>query len=337
MTNNRSAPQDEPNFTSSNATLRASMPRCNTTIYGNEPEASSDTSELGNHAWRQVPTDSDKEEEGAAEQPRVPAPGVPPSILRELRELPENGADVATLITLLSHLKAPTGVMPMPSSDQAPRFKGNNLRSFLEDYNMATGNAGWTNRQKCKNIYMYCNRETRNLVRKLGPQERGNWKGTIEALHKLYIGDEYADKYSRDHLDKFVSKKRTISRKKEFVKYFREFTEQLHGLRETITNGDRDCLFWKGLPQSVQQDIYIELIAEDPKMDRRKAASMESVHRIALSVLDKNSLYAGLTASWSDIKRRSWDLQQKKKRSRASKLSYDSSDNESSSSEEDNH
>jgi hypothetical protein len=52
--------------------------------------------------------------------------------------------DARAILALMSQMKSPSSPMPMPSSEQAPRFKGGNLRSFLDDYNMAADGARWT-------------------------------------------------------------------------------------------------------------------------------------------------------------------------------------------------
>jgi hypothetical protein len=72
----------------------------------------------------------------------------------------------------------------------------------------------------------------------------------------------------------------------------------MHGLREKITE-DKNRLFWKGIPYDLCQDIYMELIAKDPNMDWRKAAKIISIHKIALLVLDRDSVYADLAVQSS--------------------------------------
>jgi len=45
-----------------------------------------------------------------------------------------SGAEIQVLLETLRHLQPGRGSMPMPTSDQAPRFKGKNLQRFLDDY-----------------------------------------------------------------------------------------------------------------------------------------------------------------------------------------------------------
>jgi hypothetical protein len=112
--------------------------------------------------------------------------------------------DLEALRMLIDQLKQPTSTMPMPSSESAPRFKGNNLRSFLDDYEIATKGAGWSSKQKCDYLHTYCNRETRELVKRIDARKSGEWHTTVQALKDLYSTEDQADRYSRDNLDKFV-------------------------------------------------------------------------------------------------------------------------------------
>jgi hypothetical protein len=63
-------------------------------------------------------------------------------------------------------------------------------------------------------------------------------------------------------------------------------------------------MFWKGIPYSLWQDIYIELIAKDPNMDCCKAAKISTAHKIALLALDQDLVYVDLAISWQEVKKR---------------------------------
>jgi hypothetical protein len=90
---------------------------------------------------------------------------------------------------------------------------------------MAAESTGWNSKKKCDNVLLYCNSDTRSFVQKLEPQQRGNWKATQAALHEFYGDDEPRDRYSREQLDRFIRKERSIKKKKEFIKYYREFAK----------------------------------------------------------------------------------------------------------------
>ena len=83
--------------------------------------------------------------------------------------------------------------MPIPSSDQAPRFRGNNLKRFLEDYNIAAEGAGWSDEQKCENLHSYCGHHTREIVKKLPERKRLDWGATKQRLIELYVAEERSD------------------------------------------------------------------------------------------------------------------------------------------------
>jgi len=243
--------------------------------------------------------------------------------------------DLEALRMLIDQLKQPTSTMPMPSSESAPRFKGNNLRSFLDDYEIATKGAGWSPKQKCDYLHTYCNRETRELVKRIDARKSGDWHATVQALKDLYSTEDQADRYSRDSLDKFVRKERRISNKKQFVEYYRGFCRRVQGLKETVTQGDVNRLFWKGLPPDLQRDVYYELRAQRLVIDRHTAPEIKLVRVTAMSVLDKDSLFANLTASRGNSKNtKGKDKSDSKGKKRRSQKFYKDSEDEDSDSDE---
>jgi hypothetical protein len=248
--------------------------------------------------------------------------------------LPNLSPDARALLDLVTQMRSPASPMPMPSSEQAPRFKGSNLRSFLDDYDMAADGARWTSRQKCKNIYKYCTGSTRNFVRKLEARRDGDWNGTVKALMEFYPPDDKRDKCSRERLERFARKKRTISNKEHFSRYYRHFNKRTHKLYEAVALSERDRLFWKGLPRDLQRSIYYELLARDPRMNRREAPSMRKVREIALLLLDKDSLFAHLTTTSSSAAT-TGPLDKTRHKKRRSTRSHPRSDSSESSSSED--
>jgi hypothetical protein len=117
-------------------------------------------------------------------------------------------------------------------------------------------------------------------------------------------------------LEHLVAQDWVIIKKKQFIEYYQEFNKRYHNLHEEVSKGDRNQLFWKGLPSNLQQDIFDELRACNPAIDWHKAPAVEDVHQIALRVLDKNSIFANLTVSRnkSRNKKSKDDFPKKKKR-----------------------
>src|ERR1700733_8417237 len=123
----------------------------------------------------------------------------------------------------------------------------------------------------------------------------------------------------------------------DFVKYYRGFIKQLHGLREKITEEEKNRLFWKGIPEALQDDIYRRLLAANPLLDSHSPPDRRKVHELALKSLDKKSVYANLMASQGH--RRRMEAKSTRTRQRSSKSSkpwLDDSDDEEPSSEDDN-
>ncbi len=246
--------------------------------------------------------------------------------------------EVDAVKSFLSKLKMFPGHMPMPSALDAPQFTGRNLLRFIDDYEMAADNVGWTNEQKCDHVHKYCVSEQKSLIKALRPRKDGDWKGTIEMMKQLYSGRDRTDKYSRDSLERLILQDRTITSKKQFVKYYRDFTKRTHNMYEEIAEDDKNRLFWKGLPRDLQKDIFSELLASTPGLNRKKAAAVKDVREIAMKIFDKNSLYAPLAISHSKFKeKKSKHSSHKKKKHSRSRITFEDSDEdtESSSEEED--
>lgn len=247
----------------------------------------------------------------------------------------DNKAELTALLSLMSRLKMGTGTMPMPSSRHAPQFRGRNLRAFLDDYNIATKGAGWNDAQKCKYLHTYCSRNTRELVRKLNSRSRNDWNATVRDLLSYYHAEDRPERYTRDNLDKFIRKTRTISNKKHFTEYYREFCRRVQGLKEGITQEDVNRLFWKGIPKDVRTDVFSELRVRQPTMNKRIAPEIGLVRKIALTVLDKDSVFADLAVSHSrgkskQPKEKKTDKPKRQHKSMTSKALLESSDEETS-------
>ena len=200
---------------------------------------------------------------------------------------------------------------------------------------MAAENARWTSKQKCENLHRYCSRDTRELVRKIGPRLENKWNATVSELYELYQGEEKKERYSRESLDRFVRRDHVVTKRKHLVKYYREFNRRLNGLRDKLQDSERDRLFWIGIPTELQQDAYLELRTKRRSFDRHKAPDMFEVYKLILAIMDKESLYANLTSSWKVGKPRH-DKNSSNARKHSKKYSTSELDSDTDSSEEDN-
>ena len=88
-------------------------------------------------------------------------------------------------------------LMPMPSSRDAPKFTGRNLREFLVDYEVGTREAGWEESQKCKQLPLYCKKSVRDLVSTFEEVVHGKgWDSLKNKLSDLYQSDYHKPRYS---------------------------------------------------------------------------------------------------------------------------------------------
>lgn len=187
--------------------------------------------------------------------------------------------------------------MPMPSSRDAPKFTGKNLREFLADYEIGTGEAGWSEDQKCKQLPLYCSRKVRDLVSTYEEVISGqHWSTLKRRLLDSFHPEYFRPRYSRRDIEKFVKKKRSITKRGHFAEYYRDFLMRIKYIKpKPLSKEDCDLLFWEGLPRHLQKDIYDDLKVSVPNLDRSVAQDIEVIKKIALATLDKDSVYSRVT------------------------------------------
>ncbi|KAF9508070.1 hypothetical protein BS47DRAFT_1398118 [Hydnum rufescens UP504] len=187
--------------------------------------------------------------------------------------------------------------MPMPSSRDAPKFTGRNLREFLVDYEMGTGEAGWDESQKCKQLPLYCKKAVRDLISTFEEVTSGHgWDALKKRLSDLYQPDYHKPHYTRRDIERFIKKKWIISKHSHFAQYYCDFMTKVQYVRpKPLNSEDKNLFFWEGLPRSLQKDIYEDLKISNPNLDQSVAQDVDIIKKIALSILDKDSVYSRIT------------------------------------------
>jgi hypothetical protein len=203
-----------------------------------------------------------------------------------------SGMEIQALLETLRLFQPGRGNMPMPTSNQAPRFKGRNLQRFLDDYRIATTSAGWTDAERCANLPSYCRTSIARFVRTLNPVVNRDWLATIHALRNFYPSDDSKGRFKREDIERFVKKKHRITSRREFAEYYREFCRRVQALSVPIAASDINRMFWFGLPKALRLELRIELQMRNPLMSKREAPPLGSVRKAAVELLDKESIFA---------------------------------------------
>ena len=247
-----------------------------------------------------------------------------------------SGEEIQVLLETLRHLQPGRGSMPMPTSDQAPRFKGKNLRRFLDDYRIATTSAGWTDIERCANLASYCRSPIARFVRTLQPVINRDWPATVQALRNFYPSDEYKGKFKREDLERFVKKKHHITSQREFAEYYREFCRRTQALSVPITASDVNRMFWYGLPETLRQEVRFELLMRNPNLNKREAPSVSSIRKAVVELLDKESVFADpkLTKSKHRARHAKAEKAKHSKKPKKSRPLFDESESDDSDTEE---
>ncbi|KAF9521213.1 hypothetical protein BS47DRAFT_1357118 [Hydnum rufescens UP504] len=149
----------------------------------------------------------------------------------------------------------------MISERDAPKFTGRNLREFLADYEVGTGEAGWDESQKCKQLPLYCKKAVRDLTSTFEEVTSGHgWDALKKRLSDLYQPDYHKPHYTRRDIERFINKKQIISKHSHFAQYYCDFMTKVQYVRpKPLNSEDKNLFFWEGLPRSLQKDIYEDL------------------------------------------------------------------------------
>lgn len=200
--------------------------------------------------------------------------------------------------------------MPMPSSEMAPRFEGEDLQEFLADYEIGTSEAGWTDYQRCRLLPYYCKRSVRSTVRSLpGYKTARNWDLLKRQLIEAYPDDSYNPRYRRKDVERFVRRPRIIRKRAHFAEYYRKFMTMLEYVKpKPLSREDSNLLFWEGLPSQLQKDLYDDLRIENPRLDKTVAQDIDVIKKLALIILSKDSVYSRITRAKSKKHKMDLDL-----------------------------
>lgn len=182
------------------------------------------------------------------------------------------------------------GPMPLPSSLDAPRFDGTNLREFLTNYTIATEEVGWTNEQRCRRLPLYANTTQRDFIEALEEVTTGvDWNALQDRL-KEYYHETRQPRFTRRDLETFVqlSSMGEIRTRKQFADYNREFQLRVQYLRPegTLSVPEKNLYYWRGIPKPLQLDIFFELKTTTPGMNLTEPQPMSDIRSAALRILN---------------------------------------------------
>src|SRR5258705_11943240 len=221
----------------------------------------------------------------------------------------------------------PTNVlsrMPSPRGKNSLRFRGKDIESFLTEYEHFATHANLTDEVKCEEIRIYFSKREKRVLDVLGGYQTLDWDDLKEQLRSLYTSSAERKVYQPRDIQRYITKKRKISKLIHFDTYRCQFIVITAGLeaRNALSEYDRDDYFWSGIrPTSLRDVLENELRARDYWTDLTLPPPIERVIEVAVKFLNR-AIYQPRNVS----SRSKWSKGKKKRRD----SSQSESDSESS-------
>ncbi|CAL1712335.1 unnamed protein product [Somion occarium] len=243
----------------------------------------------------------------------------------------------ATAMTTPQHL----GVidLPIPGTKNAPKkFKGkySEIKPFVQHYERLCLQKGVTDAQeKIENITQYCSRDAREFMEGLSSYKSGNWDQFTRDLLEFYDAERDSKRYRPKDLVIYVknwkSDHKTIRNLSSWKEYNRGFIKIAGWLKKEgkITEDTQAITFWKGIPKPFRHRLEARLLAKTPDHDLSNPFSMESIHKAAKALLQRNRFdREGYLSDGEDDESEDEDSEDSDRDSESSDSDSDSSDDE---------
>src|SRR5260221_5703639 len=139
--------------------------------------------------------------------------------------------------------------MPSPRSKNSLRFRGKDIESFLTEYEHFAAHVNLTDEVKCEEIRIYFSKREKRVLDILGGYQTLDWDDLKEQLRSLYTSSAERKVYQPRDIQRYIAKKRKISKLIHFDTYRCQFIVITTGLeaRNALSEYDRDDYFWSGI------------------------------------------------------------------------------------------
>src|SRR5260370_15484792 len=154
--------------------------------------------------------------------------------------------------------------MPSPYGKNSLHFHGKDIEDFLTEYEHFADHANLTNEKKCEEIRIYFVKKEKRVLDVLEGYIAGNWRKLKRELKSLYTSSAERKMYQPRDIQKFITKKRKISKLNHFDTYRRQFLVITRSLeaRNALSGYDQNDYFWSGIhPTSLRDLLENELRA----------------------------------------------------------------------------
>ena len=116
----------------------------------------------------------------------------------------------------------PTNVlscMPSLQGKNSLHFRGKDIEGFLNGYEHYTIHANLMDKVKCKEIQIYFSKREKRVLDVLGGYQTLDWEDLKEQLRSLYMSSAKRKVYQPRDIQRYITKKRKISKLIHFNMY----------------------------------------------------------------------------------------------------------------------
>ena len=156
----------------------------------------------------------------------------------------------------------PQNFPPTPRTKEAPRFKGEYLKDFLDEFEILAKAAGISDAEHCDYLARYCCRDKsgfdhKRFIKGLKEYLETDWKKLKARLTKCYPPEEEEFSVTKKALVKFIQRNRNIHDLASFDEYYRNFGLLVNALeaKKKLKEDERNSLFIHGIPYSLCKKI----------------------------------------------------------------------------------
>src|SRR5258708_27871989 len=114
-------------------------------------------------------------------------------------------------------------LMPSPCGKDSLHFQGKDIEDFLSEYEHFAAHTSLTDEVKCQEIRIYFSKKERHVLDVLDSYARGDWRALKQDLRSLYTSLAEKRTYQPRDIQRFIAKKRKITKLIHFDTYRRQF------------------------------------------------------------------------------------------------------------------
>ena len=174
--------------------------------------------------------------------------------------------------------------MPALCMKEAPRFKGEYLKDFLDEFEILAKAAGISDAEHCDYLARYCCHDKsgfdhKRFVKGLKEYLKTDWKKLKACLAKCYPPEEEEFSVTKKALVKFIQQNRNIHDLVSFDEYYRNFGLLVNVLevKKKLKEDKRNSLFIHGIPYSLHKKIIDKLLCTNDWKNKDVAPEMDKV------------------------------------------------------------